>query len=148
MTRYHPSQAQRGLWSPNSGILGGGNILPSWVPRPRREYSSLQRGDDLAKVCPSRVPAFLRGVRTWGPAVSPALLSLFFQYWAFSDIQTGRVLTKVTDETSGCCKLSPECWALHSLCIVYFSVLFSCCSFVLKSTCCGCLLSAGHVLAQ
>ncbi|KAF7245424.1 Pre-mRNA-processing factor 19 [Varanus komodoensis] len=24
------------------------------------------------------------------------------QYWAFSDIQTGRVLTKVTDETSGC----------------------------------------------
>uniref|UniRef100_A0A8I6AD08 Pre-mRNA-processing factor 19 n=1 Tax=Rattus norvegicus TaxID=10116 RepID=A0A8I6AD08_RAT len=26
------------------------------------------------------------------------------QYWAFSDIQTGRVLTKVTDETSGCCK--------------------------------------------
>lgn len=33
-------------------------------------------------------------------------LSLFFQYWAFSDIQTGRVLTKVTDETSGCCKLS------------------------------------------
>ncbi|KAI2560226.1 PRPF19 isoform 3, partial [Pan troglodytes] len=23
-------------------------------------------------------------------------------YWAFSDIQTGRVLTKVTDETSGC----------------------------------------------
>uniref|UniRef100_A0A673LH57 Pre-mRNA-processing factor 19 n=1 Tax=Sinocyclocheilus rhinocerous TaxID=307959 RepID=A0A673LH57_9TELE len=24
------------------------------------------------------------------------------QYWAFSDIQTGRVLTKVTDETAGC----------------------------------------------
>ncbi|NWW84624.1 PRP19 factor, partial [Rhynochetos jubatus] len=24
------------------------------------------------------------------------------QYWAFSDIQTGRVLTKVTDESSGC----------------------------------------------
>lgn len=28
-----------------------------------------------------------------------------FQYWAFSDIQTGRVLTKVTDETSGCGKM-------------------------------------------
>lgn len=27
-----------------------------------------------------------------------------FQYWAFSDIQTGRVLTKVTDESSGCGK--------------------------------------------
>ncbi|XP_010077904.1 PREDICTED: pre-mRNA-processing factor 19, partial [Pterocles gutturalis] len=27
---------------------------------------------------------------------------LFYQYWAFSDIQTGRVLTKVTDESSGC----------------------------------------------
>ncbi|NXI91710.1 PRP19 factor, partial [Psophia crepitans] len=26
------------------------------------------------------------------------------QYWAFSDIQTGRVLTKVTDESSGCGK--------------------------------------------
>ncbi|KAI1888215.1 hypothetical protein AGOR_G00182720 [Albula goreensis] len=24
------------------------------------------------------------------------------QYWAFSDVQTGRVLTKVTDETAGC----------------------------------------------
>ncbi|KAL0627473.1 Pre-mRNA-processing factor 19, partial [Plecturocebus cupreus] len=27
---------------------------------------------------------------------------LCWEYWAFSDIQTGRVLTKVTDETSGC----------------------------------------------
>lgn len=26
------------------------------------------------------------------------------QYWAFSDIQTGRVLTKVTDESAGCGK--------------------------------------------
>ncbi|XP_041095299.1 pre-mRNA-processing factor 19 [Polyodon spathula] len=24
------------------------------------------------------------------------------QYWAFSDVQTGRILTKVTDETAGC----------------------------------------------
>lgn len=31
-------------------------------------------------------------------------LMFFFQYWAFSDIQTGRVLTKVTDETAGCGK--------------------------------------------
>lgn len=28
----------------------------------------------------------------------------FLQYWAFSDIQTGRVLTKVTDESAGCGK--------------------------------------------
>ncbi|NXD74187.1 PRP19 factor, partial [Eolophus roseicapillus] len=30
------------------------------------------------------------------------------QYWAFSDIQTGRVLTKVTDESSGCGKDGDE----------------------------------------
>uniref|UniRef100_A0A672TDP1 Pre-mRNA-processing factor 19 n=1 Tax=Sinocyclocheilus grahami TaxID=75366 RepID=A0A672TDP1_SINGR len=30
------------------------------------------------------------------------------QYWAFSDIQTGRVLTKVTDETAGCELCHPE----------------------------------------
>lgn len=29
---------------------------------------------------------------------------IFLQYWAFSDIQTGRVLTKVTDESAGCGK--------------------------------------------
>lgn len=34
----------------------------------------------------------------------------FLQYWAFSDIQTGKVLTKVTDESAGCGKrlLSPS----------------------------------------
>ena len=33
----------------------------------------------------------------------PVLLTLvfFLQYWAFSDVQTGRVLTKVTDESAG-----------------------------------------------
>lgn len=43
---------------------------------------------------------------------------VLFQYWAFSDIQTGRVLTKVTDETSGCCKLPRGRRALCSLFIV------------------------------
>lgn len=37
------------------------------------------------------------------PSVLNAAVPLF-QYWAFSDIQTGRVLTKVTDESSGCGK--------------------------------------------
>lgn len=32
---------------------------------------------------------------------------------------------------------------LFSRCIL-FNVLFSCCSFVLKNTCCQCLLGAGH----
>lgn len=38
------------------------------------------------------------GCSTWSYTVP------LFQYWAFSDIQTGRVLTKVTDESSGCGK--------------------------------------------
>lgn len=45
-----------------------------------------------------------------------------FQYWAFSDIQTGRVLTKVTDESSGCGKA--ECAHLggsHDRAEWYFS---------------------------
>lgn len=31
-------------------------------------------------------------------------LVVVLQYWAFSDIQTGQVLTKVTDESAGCGK--------------------------------------------
>ncbi|XP_009580402.1 PREDICTED: pre-mRNA-processing factor 19, partial [Fulmarus glacialis] len=39
-----------------------------------------------------------------GLSLSPQRALPLFQYWAFSDIQTGRVLTKVTDESSGCGK--------------------------------------------
>lgn len=130
MTRYCPSQALKR--SPNSGILGGGNILPSWVPRTWREYFlSTERGWPCLGL-PDQGPCLPEGPSEPGDLLSYRLCCLFFQYWAFSDIQTGRVLTKVTDETSGCCKLSPKCWALHSL----YNVLFSYCSFVLKSTCC------------
>uniref|UniRef100_W5MNA9 Pre-mRNA-processing factor 19 n=1 Tax=Lepisosteus oculatus TaxID=7918 RepID=W5MNA9_LEPOC len=45
-------------------------------------------------------------VGLWGLVVGVLLTvplsSLLPQYWAFSDIQTGRVLTKVTDEAAGC----------------------------------------------
>lgn len=36
--------------------------------------------------------------------VFPIYFLTVLQYWAFSDIQTGRVLTKVTDESAGCGK--------------------------------------------
>lgn len=81
---------RRGLWSPRSNILAGGNTSPLPPPRPSPQSP---RGEGV-------------------PTFSLAPLSLCFQYWAFSDIQTGRVLTKVTDETSGCCKLPQRRWAL------------------------------------
>ena len=36
--------------------------------------------------------------------ITVMLFFFILQYWAFSDIQTGRVLTKVTDESAGCGK--------------------------------------------
>ncbi|KAK1150606.1 hypothetical protein AOXY_G33610, partial [Acipenser oxyrinchus oxyrinchus] len=37
-----------------------------------------------------------------GYAVFIYIFFFLSQYWAFSDVQTGRILTKVTDETAGC----------------------------------------------
>lgn len=124
MTRCGPSQRpEEACWSPSVNILGGGNISATQrVPQhPKENVSALPRGTGFPWVCRARVSALLRG-----PTSSLAPFSVF-QYWAFSDIQTGRVLTKVTDETSGCCKLSQGYWvlSLHLLFIVYFHVLFA-----------------------
>lgn len=61
-----------------------------------------------AYILPSGL-TFLKGCQPGSGTcfLTSSLISL--QYWAFSDIQTGRVLTKVTDETSGCCEF-PGRW--------------------------------------
>lgn len=112
-----PPSPEEACWPPGVDILGGGIVFPAPAgsPEPWRGAQPLWRGAGFARVSPLGSRPSLQA-----PALLLALLSLF-QYWAFSDIQTGRVLTKVTDETSGCCEL-PR--ALGSLSICYLSFVF------------------------
>ncbi|MBN3324178.1 PRP19 factor, partial [Atractosteus spatula] len=87
---YHPSQVCLSL---ESSV----NVLECPV-----SVSGLQLCDTL--VGTGSVLLWGAGCCLFCPAVllTVALSSLLPQYWAFSDIQTGRVLTKVTDEAAGC----------------------------------------------
>lgn len=85
--------SQPGSWSPYSGILGGGNILPSWVPRTRREYFlSTERGWPCQGL-PDQGPCLPEGPSEPGDPLSYRLCCLFL-------FSTGPSLTSRQDVCS------------------------------------------------
>lgn len=99
MTRCGLSQGpEEACWSLSSNVL----LTTAGSPEPQECF--LSRGKLALPALAAPGFLLLKDRQTLGvPSLTFPVSS--FQYWAFSDIQTGRVLTKVTDEASGCCKL-------------------------------------------